>query len=191
MHEFADVEFHIYVLLAQMAGVRPNVANAIFSGVKADGAMDLIRRIIQSYRTVPAELQAEIDYVFPQLKAINDVRNFVVHYGGHDYDGQGRVASNFTKALSPEKVRAFTVDPKTLMAMTVDLAKIRIHLRVLLIPTKRLRRKAHQDRKPSALTAAWLYTPPQQAQKLGKSLLHRMRLGAPKSPPRQRGASRA
>jgi len=182
MHQFSVTETQLFFLLTEQARVPPNIARAVFSDARADRAMDFIRRIEDSRETVAdKQFRADIDAIFPQIKAINDARNAVVHNGGYRKDGT-RVASNYLRALTPAKIRDFPVSPETLHAMTLDLMKIQVVLQLLINPGQQGRISATLRKHP-ALTAAWLYTPPQPKQTQERSADRQKRPERPKLPP--------
>jgi len=156
IHECAAVETALHTLVLHMTGVSRGVAKAIFSGLRTDGAMDFIRRLNTARAGGPdAYIAAEIDAVFPQIKAITQTRNDIVHLGGH---GVPRETDNYWKALTSDQVIRRDVNPETLYAMTLDLIKARMHLGMMITPAT-IRTKSSPNF--PVLKHAWLYTPPQ------------------------------
>jgi hypothetical protein len=132
---FANVESAMAFTLWHYAKTPRHIARAVFSGVRIDAAIDLINRLI-AVTDVSADLQKDLNYVFPQLKIINKARNDIYHYGA---SGTTRL-----KALTEDRVRTFPVSSSILNDMSADLNKIILHLYTghmglhPLLPTARL-----------------------------------------------------
>jgi len=131
MDEFASIEALMHSLLSHHANVDHKVAQAVFSGVKADVAMGHVRRLLEVYPTDNAD---ELRSLFDQLAIINGIRNLIVHYGAKPDELEELVTSNEYMALTADRVRKATVSPKALRRMTDDLLKIHAHLVMHLTP---------------------------------------------------------
>jgi len=88
---FSMVETNLQTYVWGFAGVPAPTAQAIFSGIRVKGAMQLINRISDAQKW-KQERKNELAYTFLQLGMINNLRNDVLHYGADD------VAPNFYPA---------------------------------------------------------------------------------------------
>ena len=158
---FALVEELLFATLRYYAGVSHNVSKAIFSGVRTDMSMEYIRRII-AVNNLDAERKIELDELFKHLKCISDLRNHVVHYGSFATNESGRIASNKSRALTPDKIKEFRVSAVILDGAARDLEKISSHLVLHLGSSKSS--FAERARTFAVLNDAWLYTPPPNPQ---------------------------
>jgi hypothetical protein len=62
--------------------------------------MDFINRICDAFDP-GQERREELDDVFKQLRAINEIRNSLLHYGSATFSDKGRVTSNVRTAHVP------------------------------------------------------------------------------------------
>jgi hypothetical protein len=157
---FAVVEDVLNSFLISYAKVTPGVGRALFSGTRCDAAIDNVRRI----RTVKRAPQDEgLETVFVHLKAISNVRNFLVHYEhvGKDDD---RIVSDRSRALTPDRVREHRVSSALLNEMTRDLHYIANRLNFRRWNPGGLRLETYSSHTRHVLTAAWQYIPPQDHQ---------------------------
>lgn len=139
--------------IAEKCGVSADVSKAVFSGVKADGAMDYIRRINHA-KTGKPDLPRDLDNVFVHLKALNTARNDLVHLGSEEGDDFERIVTNELKALTDKHVRSMRVSTESLQHMADDCRKVIAHLLVEMSPQSR-------SNVADLLTRAWRYKPPQ------------------------------
>lgn len=162
---FAKVESRLRALLAAHAGVAPDMAKAVFSGVKTVEAQSYINRIFQV--APDAAEQAELKAVFDQLFLINAARNLIIH---HDLEIRGanelRV-SNRAWALTESHGKEMGVSAELLDAMTSDLQAINwrllaAELRKQLSPEEAAMVVSGFARTP------WRYKSPPQASKADK-----------------------
>jgi hypothetical protein len=79
VNEFAAVESALLFALKTYAKVSWPVARAIFSGARVETAMDFVKRICDACDP-GEERRKELDDVFKQLRAINEMRNSLLHY---------------------------------------------------------------------------------------------------------------
>lgn len=159
VHQYSVLEFIMQTALYRYAHVSEKIGRAVFSGVKTDAAMSLIRRISE-VESWPKERRERLDYLFAQLTAINGVRNDIVHFGARVEDGRMFVTNQFFAHIE-ERIRETQVSPEMLIAMADDLTVITAHLVFGDIP-QGLKEKHHEF-----LHAPWRYIPekPKQARK--------------------------
>lgn len=124
---FAHVESAIAFTLWHYAKTPRHIARAVFSGVRVDAAIDLINRLT-AVTDVSADLQKDLNYVFPQLKFINKARNDIYHYGASGLADGTLDVTNSLKALTEDRVTTFPVSSSILNNMSADLDKIILHL---------------------------------------------------------------
>jgi hypothetical protein len=163
---FASIEGLMFNFLAFYAKVEDPIAKAVFSGVRADAAMDYIRRIV-AVNDPGDERRHELDNVFKQLKSISDARNDIVHYMSFVTSDLGRIVSNISRAHLTKNIKERPVSPAILKTMTTDLEKIGLHLVMhWVLPNASLAERARQE---PILNNAWRYKPPQdQTMKVNK-----------------------
>ena len=158
VHVFAKVEMAMAFTLWRYAKTQRKIARAIFSGVRVESAMSLIKRLTE-VADISANDRQELEYVFTQLGIINRARNDLIHYGA-----EGSNVTNRLKALTDEPIRSFPISPTILDDMSADLNKIIFHLhrnhmgRHTLLPNRTL----------ETLRAAWQYIPPSPPKSQGK-----------------------
>jgi len=157
IESFALVEDELNKLLAFYSNVTPSIARALFSGTRAEAAMAYIRRIMAVEET-PDFRKKDLDDIFPQLTAIKEIRNLLVHYQSSG-EGDDRTVTNQARALIIERARKHRISADTLTAICLDLYQI----------ANRINFHRH-GKNPWAvnsshsryvLTAAWRYKPPQ------------------------------
>jgi hypothetical protein len=129
---FSMVECCLQTYLWHFAGISKPTAQAVFSGIRVDGAMQLINRIADAHNWHdPAK--ERIKYVFSQLGMINRLRNDILHYGAEtpaDLGGDW-IVSNKQFAHIPERIQETKINPKILKDATYDLVRINLHVLTL------------------------------------------------------------
>ena len=172
---FAKVEMELQLALWHYAKTTKEVSRAIFSGTRIDGSIKFIRRILAAQKSSDSS-RTDLEFIFAQITAINDVRNDIIHHGAHSISGGYAIITNSFIALTKEHIKTHRIAPGILSNMTFDLIKILVHLRV-----------RHSGRKvpPTIekhvqpwLHASWQYKPPQPP------------LARNRNPPHVRGRSR-
>jgi len=127
---FAEIERAMQILLRSIAGVHDHVGKAVFSGVRADAAKDLINRTLDAKgdETTKAALKRH----FEQFGIITKIRNDILHYGAQ-FDSLNRATiSNAIVTHIPDRLRKFQITPDDLEDMTIDLNVIKIGIYVAL-----------------------------------------------------------
>lgn len=157
--EFAAVEAAMFMALKFYAKVSWPMARVLFSGTRVRAAIDLINRTCEI--SDPGEdRRAELREVFKRLRAINEIRDSLLHHGSVTYSDRGRTTSNVLISHAPRSLKESPVSLEILDAMTADLRKIGYHLNMQVIsPTASFAERAAEIRE---LTDAWQYTPPGQ-----------------------------
>src|SRR6266705_1053118 len=84
------------------------VARAIFSGVRVEQSMGFINRICDAFDPGD-EWRKELEDVFTQLRAINEIRNSLLHYGSATLSDRGRITTNIRIAHVPTRIREYAV----------------------------------------------------------------------------------
>lgn len=153
MHEFSQVEHMLHYRMAVELNLDMDLANAVLSGVKADQAIQNIKRIYQAKRK---ELPPDMAEAFEHIAILNTARNEIIHYGAEATgDGPQRTVSTALKAHSPDKVKEWIVTPDILGDMHLDAEKAFHMLLVPLVPTLAPPKHARE-----ALMRAWQYKYP-------------------------------
>jgi hypothetical protein len=162
---FASIETVMFALLAFYAKMPNDRAKAVFSGTRVDASVKLIRRLI-AVDDPGEERRRELELVFPQLGAINDARNDIIHYGSW-VTNEGRMSTNVSRAHLPQNVTWRPVSTAVLDAMTEDLHAIATHL---VLHRQLPSAEDARDRLARLLMPEpWHYRPPQdQAMKSSK-----------------------
>jgi hypothetical protein len=160
--QFAELEGTMQIVLWHQARVSFEVGRAIFSGVRTDGAMDLIRRMNTAQQASQTIID-EFDYPFTQLNAIRDMRNSIIHYGARETTQGHRVTSKGFFALTANHAKESPVSTDILNDMTADLRKISAHLVSIKFRSQggALWPRAREALQP-LLESSWRYKPPPQ-----------------------------
>lgn len=159
VHEFSFVEAGLQSLVAQLGEMHDAIAKAVLSDSRIERSMSLVRRLNEAKGLAPDPI---LDDVFEQLRAINERRNHIVHFGARIQADPDRdmVVTNRRSAHIPKKITSFPVTPDLLHNMAEDLIAICecldiAVLRLLLSPESvRETGLEHVERAP------WRYTRP-------------------------------
>jgi len=187
--EFSTVETTLHRSLWAIAGVPPPVAQAIFSSVKIDGCLQLIKRIADA-KNWPTANKERLREIIVHLGPINKLRNDILHYGVTlDLSTEDAwLLSNKDFVHIPEKIRGTSITPALLEDASSDLRKLFGLIMALtfhaLTPDHANGIQRQLEDSPLRLKSAWLYKPPPQAEKSDKSRKTRQRQ------PRRHRASR-
>jgi hypothetical protein len=180
---FSEVEKRLQITLWELAGVPPPIAQAVFSGIRVEGAMQFINRIADAQQW-EAPRKKTLQYLFSQLGKINRLRNDLLHYGSTNEipDNLHWIITNKEFAHVPDRVFKIRITQEIIDNATYDLSKITLHLILF---------TWHGDDKPDAetvlapiLQASWRYKPPSRDRALRKSR------SRPRTPPREPPPSR-
>lgn len=122
---WSDVETVLYKLLQHYAGVSTQVGRAIFSGTRARSAIVFMRAIADNTGMEPAR-RADLDDIFAQVAAINEMRDFIVHHVSgseqefEDENPRERMVTDWLRASREKKAKRLYVGSATLAAMRDD-----------------------------------------------------------------------
>jgi hypothetical protein len=170
---FSIIEGVVQSALYRLAGIRIDIGNAVFSGVRVEGGMQHITRLAE-VRGWSETKKAELKYVFDQLSIINKLRNDILHYGAYRLGGD-YIVSNRRIAHIPERIREIRISHTTLEAASGDLAEIDSRLHLLAwegyLPAE------VTDAMRKSLTPSWRYKQPPPAWPGNTT---------PKTPPKQK-----
>jgi hypothetical protein len=157
---FAKVENAIVRTLQRLSKVSVEVAQAIFSGVRSEGAIQNINRILEISDPINDANRKRFSRAFEQFRHINDVRNLLLHHG-IESSGKDLVTTNRKTALTESRVRSIPISAETLEQMTEDLGKIDALLTLTAIARGGDLEDA--DAIYRELQKPWLYKPPRQS----------------------------
>ena len=115
---FSSAEHGVNSTLAIFSKTYGPVGRAIFSGTRAKGAIDFVRRI---HEAQGIEMHPGLAAIFAQMNAINTMRDKLLHQGVKDDDLGGFITSNINYAHTEKALQAFPVSIEILERMTVDL----------------------------------------------------------------------
>jgi hypothetical protein len=149
---FSQTEQDMAWIMFMLCGVSFDDAQALFSGVRMDEAMNNIRKLaeIRQIADAPKELLSE---AFTQLRQISELRNSLLHYGASfDASSKERTTSN---RLRSRNIKSFTVSADGFLRLYHDLEKVEAHVSAALsgvIPSR-----TWGDPHGELLRRAWLY----------------------------------
>lgn len=163
MIAWADTELELYRVLIAYSGVTKAVGRAIFSGTRASAMINLLRSIAHNTQ-MAADRKQDLDHVFPQLTAINTMRDHLAHHASDSYsypkdDPFTRVVANMRSSRFGNNT-GYELTSDTINAMTWDLYGIANHLNMHHGPRTGPFTPWRENSEIDAPTA-WLYTPPQ------------------------------
>lgn len=122
---WSDVETVLFKLLKHYSGVSWPVAQALFSGTRARGAINFIRAIAENTEMEPNRVK-DLEETFVQILAINSLRDFVIHNVDgseqefEDWDPSKRYVSDALRTSRRSKTKTYLVGSSTLSAMRED-----------------------------------------------------------------------
>jgi hypothetical protein len=122
---WSDVETVLFKLLKHYAGVSWPVAQALFSGTRARGAINFIRAIGDN-TGMEADRKRDLEEIFTQILAINSLRDFVVHNVNgseqefEDFDPSMRYITDALRSSRKSKSKTYLVGSATIAAMHED-----------------------------------------------------------------------
>lgn len=163
VHQFAHVEKMLAAVLQHIAGIVGPISQAIFHGVRSEGARQYINRILEVTNHTQA-VKDDFTFVFAQLAHITAARNSLLHYGTELNEGTEFISTNQFWALTSDRIKELPVSVDILNQMTADLEKISAHLAVHLVRNWPDAMAGLADR----LSRPWQYKPPPQASPGGK-----------------------
>jgi hypothetical protein len=177
---FSHVEANLQNAVWELAGVPSPTAQAVFSGVRIEAALGLIRRIAEAQKWTKIK-RDNFDGVLVHLGHINRLRNDIVHYGADMHAPNRWIVSNEIFVHFPERIRRIAISSPLLDNASSDLYKIDAHI-VFLTWGHRMPSSAKRVFRVT-MRAPWLCKLPLPTEPAGKSRKH------PQKPPRQRQPS--
>jgi hypothetical protein len=180
VHVFSQVEAMVAIALWVVADIKFEVAPALLSGVRVDGAIGLLGRVMDAKKmTGPNRESAET--ALRQLGIINKLRNDILHYGV-DMTGGELIVSNKMSAHIPERLREIVISHHILDDMTHDLEKINVHLFAFYTRTIYPEIKIDIPGYAERLRQPWRYRSPRQSSSQDKSQRSRQKQRRQPSP---------
>jgi hypothetical protein len=172
--QFSSAEKELQLTLQSFSKMKPKAAKAVFSGTRVADGVSLIKRLMEVKPLKSKKKQTLLIDVLDQLKAINDARNLILHYGGQWQDGHTWLVTTESVAHTERTVRELKLTLPRLAEMRGDLIKIRMHLIDMRGAMPAKMRGVIQD----VLSASWFYIRPgqpkqNQGQKAGRKGRHR------------------
>lgn len=157
---FSALEAKLQAALWKFAGVSPPSAQAVFSGVRVDGAMQFINRLADAQNWDKAR-KDELQFMFAQLGIINRLRNDLLHYGAswQELEDETFVITNKPFVHVPDRIQETRITPEILKDATFDTAQIL--LRLILFAWSDEYPEARKQFDP-VLSTSWRYKPPPQ-----------------------------
>lgn len=180
--EFTEIEGGMQMALWHFTHVKVPVAQAVFSGVRADDAANKITRIADA-ENWSEEIRAEWQVIATRLGILRTLRNEILHYGA-EWEIEGEwVITNRNFVHKPEKIVNTPVSPKILEDATADLQLLSLRLFHFIFAPDASSSGLLAIKKKT-LDQPWRYTPPLRTRPPDKTSKKSAR------PPRQRRPSR-
>jgi hypothetical protein len=161
IESFAGTEIILFNYLAVLSKTKLEVAKIFYGGDQAERLIEKVTQVMP-LQPVDKELREKTNTALSQLKKINYVRNYLVHYVSMDTSDKGRLISNITKAKKSASVVEYRASIAVLGEMTEDLERIKQLILYCLVVLNGHAPVKRDDLAASfpALNAAWRYTPP-------------------------------
>jgi hypothetical protein len=147
------------VALWQASRVASPIAQAVFSGIRADEACNKIKRIADA-QGWSEQRQADWKEIADHLGILRELRNDLLHYGARWISPNIWLVSNQMFAHIPSKITDTIVTPAILTDATADVEKIGAHLFKSMFDHEMT--EIAKTSLAGALSSAWRYTPLQQ-----------------------------
>lgn len=160
---WADLERVIRATLRHYAGVSKPVAKALFSGIRARPALDMIEAIAHNTDLDPARVNDFKD-LFPRIRSINTMRDLLVHnvdgsmIESDDLDPRRRKLSNDHSTAREGNGKTYWVGSALVNDMSHDVVKCCWRLQAHWEPGNNPFRP---DGGPAGELAPWRYKHPQ------------------------------
>jgi len=158
--EFTDVECALQKALWFFSKAKSPIAQAIFSGVRADDACGKITRIAEAENWSGARLH-EWELIRNRVGILRILRNDILHYGANwQLDGTW-IVTNKDYVHAAHKITETPVTVDILDDAIADSQKVGLHI-FLFLYRDAVSEKASELTRP-ATQRSWRYKPPQQA----------------------------
>jgi hypothetical protein len=157
--EFTEIECTMQVALWRLSKVNSPVAQAVFSGVRAEESSSKITRIAEA-ENWSKERQAQWKVISNRLGILRTLRNDILHYGATWRTDGSLLISNEGYAHAPRKIVKTPITITHLAHATSDLQKLGLHIFHFIFADE-MTPKAFADGDP-VLRRAWHYKSPRQ-----------------------------
>lgn len=163
---FSRAEIATQTALRFYSGLQANKAHILFNGTRADTGIDLIKKLAAEGGLSQAAATELSDFL-AHLRAINTVRNGVLHYGVQDIaEGDAFVEKAlFGVDAQSVNVTRFPISTEAITQMTTDLQKIIVFLTLNHSGRPEPQSDFARNALGSIVSSPWQYTPPQQPQR--------------------------
>lgn len=155
---YARTEGLMQLSLRILVGLMDERGAALLSGVRADQAANLMKRLLDATRR-PA-MKERLGRHFQQFNVITTIRNELLHYGAEFETAEVLLISNARDAFIPERLKQTQIVPADFYRMNADLQTIRCGLIAELdrgqLPA------SEQETWDERARAPWQYKPPPQ-----------------------------
>jgi hypothetical protein len=156
IHAFAKAEDILLELLRMVSGLSKARAGVVFHGTRAEGARDLIFRLLEARKDTA--LKKRLEPIFAQMATIGTMRNNIVHWGStHSIDNTFFVSNEKLKPLKP---KSFYFDINDFDRMGSDISKI-----ILLLQYEININAISKEDYETFVQYPWRYKPPQPYRK--------------------------
>jgi hypothetical protein len=157
--EFTEIECSMQIALWRLSNVKTPVAQAVFSGVRADDACNKISRISEA-ENWPETRRAEWKVVADRLGILRTLRNDILHYGANWQPDGSWIVTNKDYVHASHKVKNTPVTVTVLADASDDLQRLSLRLfRFLFADEMSEKGLRNLDQ---GLRIAWRYIPPPQ-----------------------------
>ena len=157
---FSEIEGAMQVALWHFSSVKSPVAQAVFSGIRADEASNKITRISNAEGWSDIQ-KSEWKLISDRLGILRQLRNDIIHYGAEWHGENSWLVSNKMFVHTADRVKTTPVSPSILEDAIADLEKLSFHLFTFIFGDQMTdlgKMVADQNRK-----TAWRYISPPQA----------------------------
>lgn len=124
IEEFASTEAVLRLTFWVLADIGQDVGRAVLSTKRTKQTIADIKNVV-SVKNPGREIDPIFNETLNQLRAINEVRNALVHFNLNSIEEDGRTLTNSTTASRPEKAKTLKTSVELLDQMTADLSRIK------------------------------------------------------------------
>lgn len=164
LHQFARLERTLHSTLCHFSGIESPMAQAVFSGLRADACIGAIKRILEAMDD--DEVAERLENPLAWVGVISNARNHIIHWGAFPTAGADLISINDFLAHSPERLRSIPVTCAILADLNSDTHKIQVHLLAETLigsePTS-IEREVYEKAFRPILERAWRYKHPPQS----------------------------
>lgn len=158
IHDFTVLEVSRFRLLCVAAGVTEEVGQALFSGARADGMLQQIRRC---YRAREWKIEPHLESALSQVVIINSARNAAVHYLTLQVEDDERAVLATNHLRYPrENAKEVRISPESLDEAGSDCRRIGAVLSVATFEIREPGSTGKLGQNMKSAPPAWRYRPP-------------------------------